>query len=103
MTATTNDAAIPPCEHLTGFTAVAVTFPAEPGAHRVTRVYDRPDGTEMGAPTKFDGSTPFSGEIRPACRADSDLTERFYELSIPMALHRGAAPCDHPDCYGGDR
>jgi hypothetical protein len=92
---------IPAAEHLTGFVAAAITFPADPVVHRATRLYHRPDGIPMGLPTKFDGRTPFGTEIRPACRPDTGPAERLYELSVPMALYRGAVACDRPECYGG--
>ncbi|XVV14423.1 hypothetical protein ACQP2X_08790 [Actinoplanes sp. CA-131856] len=95
-------AMIPENEWLTGFVAVSIRFPADPGAHRIERLYHRPDGTEMGAPTKFDGSTPFRDEIRPACRPGSDPSDRLYELSVPAALHRGASACLDPACFGGE-
>lgn len=96
----TTTALIPANERLTGFVAVAIRFPHDPTAHRIERLYHRPDGAPMGTPTKFDGSTPFQAETRPACRPDSDPGDRMYELSIPAALARGAAACDRPECFG---
>ena len=101
MTATVTPTMIPANEHATGFVAVAVRFPQEPTAHRCTRLFHRPDGTEGGMPTRFDGGNETWTEIRPACRPDSDPAERHYELSIPTALSRGAAVCGHPECFGG--
>jgi hypothetical protein len=98
----TTTALIPDNERLTGFVAVAIRFPDDPTAHRIERLYHRPDGSEMGAPTKFDGSTPFQAEIRPACRPDSDPGERLYELSVPAALDRGAVACPSTACFGGE-
>ncbi|GIF02341.1 hypothetical protein [Paractinoplanes rishiriensis] len=93
---------IPENERLTGFVAVAIRFPDDPTAHRIERLYHRPDGTDMGAPTKFDGSTPFRDEIRPACSPDSDPGGRLYELSVPTALARGAVACPRTECFGGE-
>jgi hypothetical protein len=101
MTTTIPVAVIPANEQATGFVAVAIRFPADPGAHRVTRLFHRPDGTDGGIPVRFDGKEPNRTEIRPACRPDSDPAERLYELSIPTALARGAVPCGHADCFGG--
>ena len=98
----TTIALIPANERLTGFVAVAIGFPDEPAAHRIERLYHRPDGTQMGVPTKFDGSTPFRDEIRPACRPDSDPSDRLYELSVPTALDRGAVACSSAACFGGE-
>lgn len=100
-TTTSSTAVIPADEHGTGFVAVDIRFPADPAAHRVTSLYHRPDGTDGGAPIRFDGRDPFTTEIRPACRPDTDPGERLYELSIPTALARGAVPCDDPECFGG--
>lgn len=102
MSTTVTAAVIPANEHGTGFVAVAIRFPADPAAHRIERTYHRPDGTTGGMPVKFDDRDPFTVEIRPACRPDSDPGERFYELSVPYALGRGAAPCDRPECFGGE-
>lgn len=99
MLSTPNTARIPADEHGLGFTTVAITFPAEPDAHRIERIYhpaiaadEAPEGTgELRAWT----------EVRPACRPDSDPDQRFYELSVPYALARGAIACDRPECFGG--
>ncbi|OJF15525.1 hypothetical protein [Couchioplanes caeruleus] len=101
MTATIRVGVIPAVEHGTGFVAVAVRFPAAPVAHRVTRLFHRPDGTQGGIPARFDGTEQCRTEIRPACRPDSDPGERLYELSVPTALARGATACGHDDCFGG--
>ncbi|GGQ77670.1 hypothetical protein [Couchioplanes azureus] len=101
MTATIPAGVIPAVERGIGFVAVAVQFPAEPVAHRVTRLFHRPDGTQGGIPVRFDGTEPIRIEIRPACRPDSDPAERLYELSVPTALARGATACGHGDCFGG--
>jgi hypothetical protein len=98
---TTTSALIPDTEHSTGFVAVALRFPDDPTAHRVTRVFTRPDETEAGQPARFDGPKSTTAEIRPACRPDSDPAERLYELSIPTALARGAVACDQRECFGG--
>jgi hypothetical protein len=101
-TATTPLAVIPAAEHGVGFTAVTVRFPdGDPAAHRITRLYHRPDGTLGGMPSGFDGKNKSTTEIRPACRPDTDPASRFYELSVPTALARGAVACDLPQCYGG--
>jgi len=102
MTTTTTAAVIPAVEHATGFIAVAVRFPADPAAHRITRLYHQANGEPGGMPASFDGHNQSTTEIRPACRPGSDPGARFYELSIPTALARGAHPCDHPDCFGGN-
>ncbi|MEU4239764.1 hypothetical protein [Actinoplanes sp. NPDC026619] len=102
MTITHAPAVIPAAEHLTGFVAVAITFPADPAAHRIERAYLTPDGIARGLPTRFDGKDPFTVEIRPACRPDTDPGGRHYELSVPFALARHAVPCDRPECFGGD-
>jgi hypothetical protein len=86
-----------------GFVAVAVRFPADPAAHRVERLYHPSGGTTGGVAATFDGRVLRSStETRPACRPDSDPGERLYELSVPSALARGAMPCGHPECFGGD-
>ncbi|AGZ39597.1 hypothetical protein [Actinoplanes friuliensis] len=102
MTATTTAVeGIPANEHSTGFTAVALRFPADPAAHRIERVLHHPDTADTPAEQR---SGPFAAggwEIRPACLPDSNPGERFYELSTPAALARGALPCGHRDCFGG--
>jgi hypothetical protein len=103
MTTTMPAAVIPTDEHGTGFAAVAVRFPAgDATAHRITRLYHREDGTLGGMPSNFDGTNKSWTEIRPACLPDTDPGARFYELSVPSALARGANACDRPECYGGE-
>lgn len=96
---------IPAGERATGFVAVALRFPGDPGAHRVTRLYLRPDGTEGGMPVRFDSTEQSReqsrSEIRSACRPDSHPADRLYELSTPVALARGAVACARPECFGG--
>jgi hypothetical protein len=99
-TTTTTAVEIPAAEPATGFVAVAVRFPHDPTAHRLTRDYSRPDGTPMGMPTRWDDQTGFRIHIRAACRPD-DTQTRHYELSIPTALARGAVACGAPECFGG--
>jgi hypothetical protein len=103
MTTPTTAAMIPAAEHATGFVAVAVRFPADPAAHRITRLYHQADGTLSGMPVQLDAAKSGWTEIRPACRPDSDTAERLYELSIPTALARGALACGRPECFGGER
>ena len=93
--------AIPASEHATGFVAVAIRFPTDPTAHRVERVLHHPD-TDDTPPTDRGGPFARGGwETRPACRPDSNPDERLYEMSVPVALARGAAACEHGDCFGG--
>ncbi|GAA0432552.1 hypothetical protein Aca07nite_19730 [Actinoplanes capillaceus] len=99
MTTTTSEVTIPASEHLTGFTAVTVRFPTDPAAHRAVTIHHRADGTTGGLPVQLTEQHTGWTEVRPACRPDSDPDGRFYRLSVPAALHRGAVACDQPECY----
>ncbi len=99
MTATS--AAIPACEHGVGFVAVAVRFPREPAVHRIERVLHHPDSADTPVAARGGRFAKGGWEIRPACRPDSDPGERLYELSVPVALARGAVVCEQRDCFGG--
>jgi hypothetical protein len=89
-TRTTRIATIPASEHTTGFVAVALNFPGDTTAHRVTRIHHPSIDNQPG-----------HVEIRPTCHPGSKPTERFYELSIPYALGHGAHACTKLACYGG--
>ena len=71
--------------------AVAALFPDVAVVHRFAWVCHKALGTTAGRWT----------EIRPLCWPDSEPAERFYELSVPMALYRGGIPCGHAECFGG--
>jgi hypothetical protein len=81
-----------------GFVAVAIRFPDPATAHRVVHVTITPaDDT----PTETNGHTPIRHETRAACQETADVADRVYELSAPMAHHRGAVACPAPACFGG--
>lgn len=82
----------------TGFVAVAIRFPAVATAHRVVHVTITPD---CDTPTETNGHAPIRRETRAACQEDADVADRVYELSAPMAHHRGAVVCPDPVCFGG--
>ncbi|WP_433297421.1 hypothetical protein ACQP2F_40980 [Actinoplanes sp. CA-030573] len=100
MTTTTTAAEIPAAEHGTGFTAVPLAFPDRAEAHRIERLHHPDVRADADDPTSKILTRAWT-EVRPACSPDSDPADRFYELSVPYALARGAQPCGWPECYGG--
>jgi len=86
----------------TGFVAVALRFPEAATAHRLAYV------AYVAGVAVQDDTTPAVAwnaavrtETRAACQATADTVDRVYELSAPMAHHRGAVACPDPACFGG--
>jgi hypothetical protein len=82
-----------------GFVAVPLRFPDTATAHRIAHVILDSDNAR---PSTIEWTPlPVRTELRAACQAAADTADRVYELSAPMAHHRGAVGCTDPACFGG--
>jgi hypothetical protein len=81
-----------------GFVAVPIRFPDVATAHRIAHVTIHRD--DAAPNVEWSGDVPIRHETRAACQAAADVADKVYELSAPMAHHRGALGCTDPACFG---